>query len=82
MAVADKYYAFTREGSGERLLIVFHSGDAAENITLDVTDTSIADAKGFAPIFGGTPVRLQATRVSYNSRRTAWQSTRCNNQSH
>ncbi len=64
VAVADKYYAFTREGSGERLLIVFHSGDAAENITLDVTDTSIADAKGFAPIFGGTPVRLQGTRVS------------------
>ena len=52
------------KAGGERLLIVFHSGDAAENITLDVTDTSIADAKGFAPILGGTPVRLEGTRVS------------------
>ncbi len=32
VAVADNYYAFTREGAGERLLIVFHNRDAAQNI--------------------------------------------------
>jgi neopullulanase len=60
VAVADKYYAFTREGEGERLLIVFHNSDA-ENITLDLSETSIADAKTIAPIFAASPAQLQGS---------------------
>jgi neopullulanase len=60
VAVADKYYAFTREGDGERLLIVFNNGDT-ENITLDLNDTSIADAKTIAPIFSTSPAQLQGS---------------------
>jgi glycosidase len=60
VVVADKYYAFTREGEGERLLIVFHNGDA-ENITLDLSDTSIADAKTINPIFSAWAAQLQSS---------------------
>jgi glycosidase len=58
VAVADKYYAFTRESEGERLLIVLNNGDA-EYITLDLNDTSIADAKTITPIFSASPAQLQ-----------------------
>ncbi len=58
VAVADKYYAFTREGEGERLLVVFNNGDA-ESITFDLNGTSIADAKTVIPIFSASPAQLQ-----------------------
>ena len=44
VVVGDKYYAFTREGDGERLLIVFHNADAVENINIDLAGSSIANA--------------------------------------
>jgi neopullulanase len=70
VAVADKYYAFTREGEGERLLIVFNNGDA-ENISLDLSDTSIADAKTITPIFSASPAQLQGSllrlQLAHNS---------------
>ena len=64
VAVDDKYYAFTREGDGERLLIVFHNGDADENITFDLANTSILDMKALTPIFGSAPVRLETGKLS------------------
>jgi len=63
VAVADNYYAFTREGEGERLLIVFHNQDAAEDILLDFKDTSLADAKTLTPIFAAAPVQLDGTKL-------------------
>ena len=63
VAVADNYYAFTRETDGERLLIVFHNRDSAENITLDFADTSLSNAKSLTPIFAGTPVQLEGTKL-------------------
>jgi glycosidase len=52
VAVADNYYAFTRETGGERLLIVFHNKDATESNALDFSDTSLANAEALTPIFG------------------------------
>lgn len=43
VVVADDYYLFTRETGSERLLVVFFKGEAAKDITVDLTDTSIAD---------------------------------------
>ncbi|MDR3746758.1 MAG: alpha-amylase family glycosyl hydrolase [Acidobacteriota bacterium] len=63
VAVADKYYAFTRETESERLLIVFHNGDAPESVTLDLANTSIADAKSLTPIFGGSAAQLNGGQV-------------------
>ena len=63
VAVADKYYAFTRESAGERLLIVFHSGDAPESVTFDLANTSIADATGLVRIFGDSQAQLVGGRV-------------------
>ncbi|MGC2111089.1 MAG: alpha-amylase family glycosyl hydrolase [Candidatus Korobacteraceae bacterium] len=45
VAIGDKYYAFTRESDGERLLIVFHNANSAESVAFDLTGTSIEDAK-------------------------------------
>jgi glycosidase len=59
IAVADKYYAFTRESAGERLLIVFHNADASETVSLDLTNTSIADAKGLTLTFGPSAAQLK-----------------------
>lgn len=64
VAVGEKYYAFTREADGERLLIVFHNGDAAEGVTLDLKNTSIADAKGLSAVVGSSPAKLQDQTVN------------------
>lgn len=63
VSVGDKYYAFTREVDGERLLIVFHNGDAPENVTLDLANTSITDAKSLTPTFGGSAAQLNGGQV-------------------
>jgi glycosidase len=66
VVVANDYYIFTRETGSERLMIVFYKGDAAKSLTVDLTDTSIANAKGFhalnsamAPTLQGTQLQLQ-----------------------
>ena len=63
VAVADNYYGFTRETDKERLLIVFHNRDAVENITLDFTDTSLANAKTLTPIFAASSAQLDGTKL-------------------
>jgi glycosidase len=50
VVVTDDYYIFTRETSGERLLVVFYKGDAAKAVDVDLTDTSIANAKAFTSL--------------------------------
>ena len=44
LAVSDDYYLFTRETASERLLVVFYKGESARDLTVDLADTSIADA--------------------------------------
>jgi neopullulanase len=63
VAVADHYYAFTRETEGERLLIVFHNKDADENVTLDFAGTSLADARTLTPILAASSVQREGTKV-------------------
>jgi glycosidase len=63
VAVADKYYAFTRETGGERLLIVFHNAGAQEKFSFDLSGTSIADAKTLTSIFGPSGAQLQNGHV-------------------
>ena len=63
VAVADNYYAFTRETAAERLLIVFHNRETAEDVTLDFTDTSLADAKALVPILAASPVQLDGRKL-------------------
>jgi neopullulanase len=61
VVVTDDYYIFTRETSGERLLMVFYKGDAAKSVTVDLTDTSIANAKGFTPLNAFPAPSLEGT---------------------
>ena len=61
VAVADKYYAFTREADGEQLFILMHSGDVEESITVELAGTTMADAKKLTPLFSGPSVQLQGT---------------------
>jgi glycosidase len=63
VAVADRYYAFTRETEGERLLIVFHSGESSASMNLELGDTSMADAKRLTAIFGGSAAQLEGTKL-------------------
>jgi glycosidase len=60
VAAADKYYIFTRETDGERLLVVFHNGDSPETIDIDLAGTSISAAKSLHPIFGTSVAELRA----------------------
>ncbi len=63
VAVADKYYAFTREADGEQLFILMHSGDAQESVTVELAGTTMADAKKLTPLFSGPSVQLQGTQL-------------------
>lgn len=63
VVVTDDYYVFTRETNGERLLVVFYKGDIAKSVTVDLTDTSIADAKGFTPLTSAAEAPLQGTKI-------------------
>ena len=63
IVVTDDYYLFTRESSGERLMVVFYKGTSAKSITVDLTDTSIANAKAFVPLNTASGVRLSGTQL-------------------
>jgi glycosidase len=63
VVVSDDYYLFTRETSGERLLVVFYNGDSAKEITVDLSDTSIADAHGFGSVNSAPAATLQGTKL-------------------
>ena len=63
VTVADDYYLFTRETPGERLLIAFHKGESPKTLTVDLTDTSIANAGSFGALNGGAAPSLQGTKL-------------------
>ena len=58
VAVEDKYYVFTRETQGERLLVVFHNGDVSETADIDLAGTSISGARSMRKIFGPSDAEL------------------------
>ena len=64
VVVADDYYLFTRETAGERLLIAFYKGDAPKSLSVDLTDTSIADAKSVTPLFAGSAATLSGRQLT------------------
>jgi glycosidase len=63
VSVREKYYAFTREGSGERLLVVFFNDTAAGDLTIELSGTSIENAKSLAPIFGDCKAELAGSQL-------------------
>ncbi|HVP55198.1 MAG TPA: alpha-amylase family glycosyl hydrolase [Candidatus Eisenbacteria bacterium] len=63
VAVGDDYYLFTRETSGDQLLVVFYKGGDPKAINVDLADTTIANARGFIPINAGPAVRLQGSML-------------------
>jgi len=63
IVVTDDYYVFTRESADERLLVTFYKGDAAKRVTVDLQDTSIANAKELVPVNGGPGARLVGTQL-------------------
>ncbi len=63
IVVSDDYYLFTREAAGERLMVVFYKGETEKNVTVDLTDTSIANAKGFTAITAAPAAHVQGTQL-------------------
>jgi len=63
--VVDKdYYLFTREAPGERLLVAFYKGQAPKSLSVDLTNTSIADAKSVTPLFSGSAAKLAGEQLT------------------
>ena len=63
VVVSDDYYLFTRETPGERLLVVFYKGESAKDITVDLADTSIANARAFSPLNSAPAAALQGSTL-------------------
>ncbi len=63
IVVTDDYYVFTRETSGERLMVVFYKGDTSKSVAVDLVDTTIANARGFEPLGSANTVRLQGSQM-------------------
>ena len=64
VAVADNYYAFTRETEGDRLLVVFHNAPNPESLNLTLAGTSISAARELNPVFGPSTGMLDNGRLS------------------
>jgi hypothetical protein len=63
IVVTDDYYLFTREAAGERLMVVFYTGNTAKAVTVDLADTSIANVKALVPLNAGPGARLAGTKL-------------------
>jgi glycosidase len=59
--VTDDYYLFTREASGQRLLVAFYKGEAPKTIDVDLTGTSIANAKELTSLTSAAAASLRGT---------------------
>jgi neopullulanase len=59
VAVGDRYYAFTRQTEGDRLLIIFYNAATPETLNVDLAGTSISDVKQLASIFGPSTAKLK-----------------------
>lgn len=63
VVVTDDYYIFTRETSGERLMVVFYKGDTAQGLTVDLAGSSIANARGFTALNDAPAATLQGRQL-------------------
>ena len=63
VVVTDDYYIFTRETTGERLLVVFYKGETEKSLAVDLTDTTIANAKRFIPLNSAPAANLQGASL-------------------
>jgi glycosidase len=63
VVVMDDYYVFTRETPGERLLVAFYKGEAPKAVDVDLTGTSIANARGFTSLNSAPAVTVKGTTV-------------------
>ena len=64
VVVDNDYYLFTRQLPGERLLVAFYKGQSPRSLSVDLTNTSIADAKSITPLFGGSAATLAGTQLT------------------
>jgi neopullulanase len=64
VVVADDYYIFTRETPNERLLVAFCTGAAPKSLSVDLTNTSIADAKSVTSLFAGSAATLAGKQLT------------------
>jgi glycosidase len=64
VVVADDYYVFTRETDDERLLVAFYKGADPKTLSVDLTDTSIANAKSATPVFAGSAASLKGKQLT------------------
>lgn len=53
----DSYYAFVRELSDERLLIVYNNSSSSRELKIPVKDTALESAQQLHLLFGGTELR-------------------------
>ena len=63
VVVTDDYYVFTRESSGERLMVAFYKGDSLKTVTVDLTDTTLENAKSLAPVNSAPDAHLQGNQL-------------------
>ena len=63
VVVTDDYYVFTRETTGERLMVVFYKGDTPKSVTVDLTDTTIANARRLSPVNAAPEAHLQGRQI-------------------
>jgi glycosidase len=64
VAFADDYYLFTREVPGERLLVAFYKGTSPTTLSLDLANTSIADARQLTALFAGSTATLNDGKIN------------------
>jgi len=64
IVVDNDYYLFTREASDERLLVAFYKGQSPKNLAVDLTNTSIADAKSVTRLFSGSAANLAGKQLT------------------
>jgi neopullulanase len=58
LASDDSSYVFVRDSDDEKLLIAFHNGASAKNLTLSLRDTPAASTSGITPLFGDAQADL------------------------
>ncbi len=59
IGLGDNYYAFLRESGNDRLLVVFNSSAAPNNIVLSLDDTPLANVRSVKPVLAAAPAALQ-----------------------
>jgi glycosidase len=55
----ENYYAFLREGSGERLLVVFNNADTPRTFSVPLDNTPLENARELEPLLDAQSARVQ-----------------------